>query len=682
MIDILTEYNFFLFLGTFAFFAIGALGALALQKSPRLCNAWSHSCAAFGSLVGILFSLALLMSGQTFSYLISTSLPLLTLSLRVDMLAAFFMLVVSGVALFASVYGVGYMAHYTKKYSLGTFGFFYNIFIASMLLVFSAQHAVYFLVLWELMSLSSYMLVIFEHKEEANIQAGYTYFAMTHIATACILFAFLLLYQVTGSFDFDVLRASTEGVPESLQTVVLLLALVGFGTKAGIIPLHVWLPKAHPAAPAHVSALMSGVMIKTGIFMLIRFFVELLPTSALWSGVLLICIGAVSSFLGVLYALSENDLKRLLAYSSIENIGIILLGLGSALVFGSLGMPSLMLVALIACLYHTANHAVFKALLFLGAGSVVHSTHARNIEHYGGLIKKMSWTAACFLIGAMAISGLPPFNGFVSEWMTFQAMFAGLHSSSIVITIIFIIGIASLAFTGGLAAACFVKAFGATFLGKARSEEAIQATECGTSMRFGMAGLALLCLFLGIGAGSITPVLSRVAQSISGLTSTVPAITTSSLTLNVRDQFATISMPITALVFGGLLILVVALVYVFTRRQKVTRDLTWDCGAPLRSRTEITATGFSRSLMTIFQFLMRPSKNITTAYADDAKYVTSARRIELGFFDVYDLYIYTPVRRCAEYLSQTAKKIQSGNVNEYILYIGLTLAVLLIWISY
>lgn len=679
MTDTLIQYGFFCIFGLFA---IGALGALIFQKSPQLCNAWSHGCATLGSLAGGIFSLTLLMSQKSFSFTLPTTLPFFTLSLRVDMLAAFFMLVVSVVALFASVYGVGYMAHYTKKYSLGTFGFFYNIFIASMLLVFSAQHALYFLVLWELMSLSSYMLVIFEHKEDANIQAGYTYFAMTHVATACILFAFLLLYHVTGSFDFEVLRTHATTIPESLQTVILLLALVGFGTKAGIIPLHVWLPKAHPAAPAHVSALMSGVMIKTGIFMLIRFFVELLPTSALWSGVLLLLIGAVSSLLGVLYALSENDLKRLLAYSSIENIGIILLGLGAALVFGSLGMPSLMLLGLIACLYHTANHAVFKALLFLGAGSVAHATHTRNIEEYGGLIKTLPWTAFCFLIGAMAISGLPPFNGFVSEWMTFQALFAGLTSSNIVLTIIVIVGIASLAFTSGLAAACFVKAFGTTFLAVPRSEEAARAKECGPSMCFGMAGLAALLLLLGIGAGSVTPVLTRVAQSISGLTDTVPALQVTMMTVSARDQFAALSMPMIALVFGGLLLFVTGAVYVFTRRQKVTRDRTWGCGAPLRSRTEITATGFSWSLMTIFKFLMRPSKRITTQYADDTQYVPVARRVELGFFDAYDAYLYAPIKNITERISRSAKKIQSGNVNEYILYIALTLAALLIWISF
>lgn len=662
-------------------FVVGAIGALLFQKSSRLSHLWGHGFAVLGSFAGVLFSAAILLSEKTVSVILPTALPLLTIRIHIDPLAAFFMLIVSVIAFFSSVYGLGYMGHYYEKYNLGTFGFFYNLFIASMLLVFSAQQAVYFLIVWELMSLTSYMLVMFENKDEGNIQAGFTYFAMTHIATACIAFAFLLLYRATGSFDFDVLRAHASTLSESVQTVVLLLALVGFGTKAGIIPLHGWLPKAHPAAPAHVSALMSGVMIKTGIFMLIRFFVEILPTSALWSGVTLLCVGAVSTLLGVLYALTEHDLKRLLAYHSIENIGIILLGFGSALIFGSFGQPALMLLALIAALYHTANHAVFKALLFLGAGSVAHATHTRNIEEYGGLIKHMPWTALCFLIGAMAISGLPPFNGFVSEWITFQALFAGLHSSNTVLTIGFIVGIASLAFTGGLAAACFVKAFGATFLAKPRSEEASHAKECGTAMRFGMAGLALLSVVLGVGAGGVVPILSKVAQSISGYTSAVPALVATPLVLDARNQFAVLSMPLLAAVLGGLCLLVAVVVYCFTHRQKVTRDITWDCGSPLSSRTEITATGFSRSLLTIFQAFVRPTKHVSADYADARNYFPVARRVELGFFDIYEAYVYAPLNACAEHLSRTARKIQNGNVNAYIVYMGLTLTCLFIWIS-
>lgn len=667
---------------TLALFGLGAVGALLFQKLPRVSNAWAHGFAFLGSGVGIIFSLTLLLTERAFSFFTHTTLPLLELSLRVDSLAAFFMLVISGIALCTSLYGIGAMAHSYGKYHIGSFGFFYNVFIASMLLVFSAQNAIYFLVLWEIMSLASYALVTYEHREEGTLQAGYIYFAMTHAATACIVFAFLLLYRATGSFDFDVIRASVSLLSQPLQVAVLLLALVGFGTKAGIVPFHIWLPKAHPAAPAHVSALMSGVMIKTGIFMLIRFFLEIVPSSSLWLGVIILLLGAVSSLFGVLYALCEHDLKRLLAYHSIENVGIILLGFGAALIFGALGLQSLMILALVAALYHTANHAVFKALLFLSAGSVAHATHTRNIEEYGGLIKGMSWTAGCFLIGSLAISGMPPFNGFVSEWMTFQALFAGVSSANIVLTIVFLVGVSSLAFTGGLAAACFVKAFGVTFLARARSEHARHAKECGVSMRSGMALLALLCLLLGIGSGYVVPILSRVAEAVSRAQSDGATLYSTPATMTVQGGFATLSMPLLAATVIGLLCALAVVVFLFTSRRTVTRGLTWDCGSPLTPRMEITATGFSRSLLTTFQSLVRPTKKIETTYADEKQYIPTFRSIDLGVFDVYEAFFYSPVNRCAENASRLVKKIQSGNVNAYILYIALALVSMFIWMSF
>lgn len=670
-----------LLLVVFGFFSLGAVGSLLFQKFPRLSNIWGHGCAALGSLAGMLLSLWVLIGEKTVSLKIATLFPFLELSLRINAFAAFFMLVVSTIALFASLYGIGYMAHYYGKYNIGMFGFFYNVFIASMLLVFSAQHALYFLVLWEIMSLASYMLVTFEYHEEENIKAGFTYFAMTHAATACITFAFLLLYRASGSFDFDVMRGVAVHLPVALQMSLLALALVGFGTKAGIIPLHVWLPKAHPAAPAHVSALMSGVMIKTGIFMIIRFFFEFIPVQNPWIGAILLLIGAVTSFLGVLYALGETDLKRLLAYSSIENIGIILLGIGCALMFGSLGLSSLMILALIAALYHIANHAVFKALLFFGVGSVAHATHTRNIEKYGGLIKRMPMTAFCFLIGAMAISGLPPFNGFVSEWMTFQSLFAGIKSSSLSFALVFIAGITSLAFTGGLAAACFVRALGISFLARARSKESEHAHESSPIMLVGMAGLAILSLVLGVCAGSVVPVLSRIATSVTGVYDTNAFVANGAM-IAVRNNFAELSMPMIAIILIGLLIVVAFIVSCVTFRRKVTRNITWDCGSPLTARMEITATGFSRSLLTIFKALARPTKQVHTEYADAHRYVATMRSVELGVHDVYESHMYGPLSSVFERISRTAKKIQSGNVNAYILYIGLTVAALFVWISF
>ncbi len=418
----------FLFL-VLSTFAAGAFGALLFGRNDRRADLWGNGFAIAGSLLGLVFSGAVLITGIGPAFAIPTSFPLLSLSVRVDRLAAFFVLLISCIALFCSIYALGYVNHYYKKYNLGVLGFFYNMFIASMILVVTAGHALFFLIVWEIMSLTSYFLVIYERHEEKNIKAGTLYFIMTHVGTAFIMLSFLLAYLATGSFDFGAIRSGIAAASPFVRNAIFISALIGFGAKAGIIPFHIWLPGAHPAAPSHVSALMSGVMIKTGIYMLARMCWDILPGAPpLWWGLLIVIIGSISSLLGVLYALSEHDLKRLLAYHSIENIGIILLGLGSSLVFLSAGMKAFASLGLIAALYHTLNHATFKALLFLGAGSVIAETHTRNIERYGGLIKVMPQTAFFFLIGSMAISALPPFNGFFSEWVTFQSLFLGVNS--------------------------------------------------------------------------------------------------------------------------------------------------------------------------------------------------------------------------------------------------------------
>src|SRR5579871_6407123 len=363
---------------------LGGIGSLLLKKDDYAAHMISSITSVLASLCALGFSADILATKIHLSTTIPTPFPFFTLSFRIDALSAFFIGIIALIALTTSIYGIGYMKHYYGKYSLGTFGFFYNLFLLSLFLVVTAHNGFYFLFVWELMSLTSLFLVLFEYKEPTTIHAGLVYFVMTHIATACIFVAFLLLYQYCGSFDFSVLQAHALHIPYMIKTLVLLLFLVGFGTKAGIVPFHIWLPKAHSAAPSHVSALMSGVMIKMGIFMYFRMFLDILPQPTLWLGILILLIGAASSVLGVLYALSEHDSKRLLAYHSIENIGIILLGLGSGLIFIALNLPALASIAIIAGLFHTLNHAVFKSLLFLGAGSVISQTHTRNMEEYGG----------------------------------------------------------------------------------------------------------------------------------------------------------------------------------------------------------------------------------------------------------------------------------------------------------
>src|SRR3989344_3010253 len=490
MVEFFLHYGFF---ATFAAYGAGALSALlfGLQNNDRVSSITAHACAALGGIFGLGFSMAVLFSGDTFGANIA-NIPLGgdALRVRIDSLAALFLGIISVVCIASSLFGIGYQKQFYGVYRLGLFGFFYTIFLAGMVLVISANDGILFLFAWELMAIASYFLVVFERREESNIRAGMLYILISQVGAAFLFAVFLILHRFTGSWDFDVIRATAGALPVVIQNTVLALALVGFASKAGVIPLHIWLPEAHPAAPSHVSALMSGVMIKTAIFMLMRFFIEFFPAASSFWGLCIIILGATSALLGVLYAISAHDIKRLLAFHSVENIGIIMLGLGASITFFSFNLPVAGIAALVAALYHTVNHALFKGLLFLSAGSVVKATHTRNMEEYGGLIKIMPWSGVFFLVGAVAISGLPPFNGFVSEWLTFQSLFLGIALLPTLPKIIFLLSATALAFTGGLAAACFVKAFGITFLARPRSTAYKRAHEAEPVMLFSMGLLA------------------------------------------------------------------------------------------------------------------------------------------------------------------------------------------------
>ncbi|MFA6006651.1 MAG: hydrogenase 4 subunit B [Candidatus Paceibacterota bacterium] len=666
-------------------FTIGAIGSLIFRYDDEAAHAWSSIFSIVGSLSTLVFSLSLLMQGIGFSFAGYSTFPALTFSFTLDHLSVFFVFVISLIALAASVYGYGYAKQYIGKYNLGTLGFFYNSFILGMLLVVTSSNILFFLIAWEVMSVASYFLVIYERHEQANIKAGTLYFVMTHVGTAFITLAFLLMFKVTGSLDFGTIKLSLMTAPLWIQNMIFVLALIGFGTKAGIIPFHIWLPSAHPAAPSHVSALMSGVMIKTGIYMFIRIFFDLLGPAQVWWGVTILILGAISALLGVLYALSEHDLKRLLAYHSIENIGIIMLGLGSSLVFLSFGMKALALIGLIAALFHTMNHAVFKGLLFLGAGSVIHATHTRNIEKYGGLIRYMPQTAFLFLIGAMAISALPPLNGFASEWLTFQAMFSAVSSLGSTMGMIFVLAIGALAFTSGLAAACFVKAFGITFLARPRSDEAKHAHESSAPLLVGMYFLATLTLIFGVFAGKVTGILTVLAQALQnmGMSAETLNVLPSVSAVHLSNNFANMSL---GLLFVGLVIalaLIGIIVGLVTKNRKLRRDRTWDCGTELLPRMEITATGFSRSLIVIFKGLLRPTRQTHIEYHDaELRYFPKKSVVHLELKDIYLDNFYAPVQSFITRLSNQFKRIQSGNTNLYIVYMLITLIALLVILAH
>lgn len=659
--------------------AVGAVGCLLLRRNDRAANWWGNLFAILGSIAGLVASLSVLISGSVFSFSIDSSLPLLSFSFFVDKLSAFFIFVISLIALLASVYALGYVKNYYKKYSISALGFFYNIFLAGMVLVVSANNGLFFLIVWEIMSLTSYFLVIFENKEMDNVKAGSLYFIMTHVGTACIILAFLLLYRDTGSLDFRIIKENIGAVSPFIKNSVFVLALVGFGTKAGIIPFHIWLPSAHPAAPSHVSALMSGVMIKTGIYMLIRIFIDIMPNAPVLWGVVILVLGAISSILGVLYALTEHNIKKLLAYHSIENIGIILLGLGSSMIFWSLNMKSLAILGLTAALFHTLNHAVFKALLFLATGSVISKMHTKNMEKYGGLIKFMPLTAFVFLVGSMAISALPPFNGFFSEWLTFQSLFSGIMASEISVRWVFMLAAGSLAFTGGMALMCFVKAFGMIFLARPRSDEVRQAKESGITLQIGMSVLAALTLVIGLASGTVTKFLSGVVTDLSVFSSSEPAFFSTDFTVGLRNNSTSISMPLILTILVLVIALTFSIVSLVTRNRKVKIGRTWDCGTDLGPRTEITSTGFARSIITIFRGVLKPTKQNSIEYRDEKmRYFSETGTVESGIQDIYRKYFYSPVDVLARKASEYVKRIQSGNVNAYIFYILIMLIILIL----
>ncbi|MBI1801318.1 MAG: hydrogenase 4 subunit B, partial [Chloroflexi bacterium] len=443
------------------------------------------------------------------------------------------------------------------------------------------------------------------------------------------------------------------------------------------VPLHVWLPRAHPAAPSHVSALMSGVMIKLGVYGLLRVVLDLLGGGPVWWGSIVLAVGAVSALLGVLYALMEHDLKRLLAYHSVENIGIILMGIGAGLMFHSYGLLTLAALGFIGGLYHTINHATFKGLLFLGAGSVLRATHTRNMEEMGGLIKRMPWTALFFLIGAVAISALPPLNGFASEWLVFQALLGGANIPVPEVAIVMPLAVGMLALTSGLAAACFVKAFGITFLAIPRSREAEHAHESPRSMRFGMALLALACCVLGLAPFAVVPMLGGVLVGLGGLPDTRLTFALN-LSLQMPGGFAQMSPTLAAL---GLLI-VLGLVPLVMRLLRVNRRIricdSWGCGRIGQTpRMEYTATAFAEPLRRVFAELYRPTKELTIDFHPESKYFVQSIEFKSGIRSWFDEFLYEPLVALVLWLSAWARRVQSGSLHGYMTYIVVALTALL-----
>jgi hydrogenase-4 component B len=666
-----------LFLLMVAGYGVGAAGAMLSPGGAGARRATAAGAVAGGA-AGVALALGVFATGASFALEVSALLPAGGgLAFRLDALGAFFLLLVGLVAVPCAVYGAGYSATYEGRYSLRLLGAMLNLFLLAMSLVPCAANVLTFLLMWEGMSLTSYFLVLTETDELDTVRAGGWYLAMTHGGLALVLAAFLVLAADASTTDFGDLRAGAGALSPATRDAVFALALLGFGSKAGIIPLHVWLPRAHPAAPSHVSALMSGVMIKLGVYGILRVALDLLGGGPAWWGALLIVLGALSAVLGVLYALMENDLKRLLAYSSVENIGLVFIGVGAGALFLSLGTVPAAGLALAAGLYHALNHAAFKGLLFLGAGSVLHATHTRDMNRLGGLIRGLPWTALAFLIGSLAIAGLPPLNGFVSEWLLFQSLLPGIGSSALLVAPLLTLAVGILALTGGLAAAGFVKAFGITFLAIPRSPAAEGAHEAPLSMRIGMGILALACAGLGLAAVPILSALRSVLAGRAGLpAATAPPGT--GLALATPGGFAQMSPPLVAL---GL-VMAVAGVWLGVRVLGAGRRLrvseTWGCGRVVQTaRMEYTSTAFAEPLRRVFAELYRPTQDLSIDFHPQSKYFVQSIEYRSEIVPWFERYLYAPVIERVKRWGLRARAIQSGSAHAYLTYLVIALLGLL-----
>ncbi|HOX03587.1 MAG TPA: hydrogenase 4 subunit B [Candidatus Paceibacterota bacterium] len=679
----MSEFPSTLLLLALCAYAAGMAGALVFRRAERLANGIGFGLASAGGTLGLASFVSALASGSCATagsiQLVPSLIPFVRFSIRADPLGCFFGMTISLLAVAIGIYSIGYARGYYGRKSVGALAALFNLLLLSTTLVFLADHAWFFLMAWEIMALSAYCLVSFDHEHEESRGAGVLFFVMSHAGTAGLILGFLILHQASGTWGFDGFASLGGRLPASLRNVCFLLFLFGFGVKAGMVPLHIWLPAAHPVAPSNVSALMSGVLIKTGIYGLVRVSFDWLGAPPSWWGGAVLAIGTISALLGVLFALMEHDLKRLLAYHSIENIGIILMGLGASMMFLHWGRPALAALALIAGLYHTINHASFKALLFLGAGAVLHATHTRNMEEMGGLARRMRWTALFFLVGAVAISALPPLNGFVSEWLTYQSLLQGFGASSSLLRLMLPLSGAMLALTGALAAACFVKAFGITFLAQPRSAHARSALEAPAPMLAGQAILTAACVFLGLFPMLLLRLFDPLTLQLTGQQLSQQLVAARGMAIAaIAPQGGAVSTLGIALMLVCLLPAPLAAWLLFGRRTRMRVGPTWDCGLRgLTPHMQYTATGFSKPLRMIFKALFRPRREVQREY-DFSPYFATTIRFESHVEEPFQTRIYRPLKWLVLRASRRLRALQAGSIQAYLIYIFVTLVALLL----
>ncbi|MDD5174935.1 MAG: hydrogenase 4 subunit B [Sterolibacterium sp.] len=662
-----------------AWLVIGLAGLLA----PRNLSFVGKTLYPLGALVGLAVALVAFHAlGETAEIaVLPMGLPDLPFHLRLDSLSAIFLLLLGAAAAGISIYASGYLRK-GEGTAPGLQSLQYHIFLASMALVLLADDAYAFMVAWESMALSSFFLVTSDHRKPDIRRAGYLYLLIAHIGAISILLSFGVLQSsaglgaTQGAADYTFSHMRATGHDAFWASAAFGLALLGFGAKAGLLPLHVWLPEAHPAAPSPVSAMMSGVMLKTAIYGVLRVSFDLLHHPLWWWGVAVLALGLASALFGAVFSAVQSDMKRLLAYSSIENIGLLFVGIGLALTFQSFGMLTLAALALTAMLYHCLNHAAFKSLLFLCTGSVLHATRERSLGKLGGLIHPMPWVAWLALLGVIASAGLPPLNGFVSEWLLLQAFLFTPNLPHSYINMLIPVAAAAVALTAALAGYVMVKFFAIVFLGQAREESISQhAHDAGWLERAGLVWLAALCVLLGLFPVFVIEKLDFVTRTLLGAgvyeTAGDAAHTQNWLLLAPISADRASYEP---LVFLLMITAVVAATFFIVRRfwhGRLRRSAAWDCGFPLQTaRMQDTAEGFSQPLRQVFEPFYRLTRDLPTSFDKAPLY-----RVVVE--DHFWYWLYLPVARASEFGARMVAFLQQGRISIYLLYSFLTLVVLL-----
>jgi formate hydrogenlyase subunit 3/multisubunit Na+/H+ antiporter MnhD subunit len=645
--------------------AIGVAGLAALHRFHVVARMLFPA----GGVVALLLAAAALPAlwGTPQAVVLPIGLPGLPFHFRLDGLAAFFLLVLGGAAAGVSLFSAGYFRQ-SEGTAPGLLCLQYHVFLAAMALVMLADDAYAFMVMWETMALASFFLVISNHRIAEIRRAGYLYLLIAHIGALGILLCFGVLQANTGDYSFANMRV--QHLSPFWASVAFLLALAGFGAKAGLVPLHVWLPEAHPAAPSPVSALMSGVMLKTAVYGFLRVAYDLLPVQLWWWGVLVLALGLASAVFGVVFAAVQSDMKRLLAWSSIENIGLIFAGIGLALLFAAYKMPVAAALALTAALYHVASHAFFKSLLFIATGAVLHATSERSLGRLGGLLRVMPWVGWACLLGVLASAGLPPLGGFVSEWLLLQSFLFTPGLPNAFLNMLVPAVAAVIALVAALAGYTMVKFYGVIFLGQHREEKLAAARDADSWERLGMAWLMAGCVALGLFPAQGIELLAPVTELLVG--ARLPDSGSSWLLVPVAAERASYG----PLIFFAGVAASFGLAYVLVRRLyhgRLRRAAPWDCGFPWQTaRMQDTAEGFGQPVRQIFEPLFRMRRELPSAFDARPRYA-----VEVG--DHFWHWLYLPLARLVESAARVIGTLQRGRIAIYLLYSFATLIAVLIW---